>query len=89
MGVLTWAITGVGAGFLSKAIAPGRAGEPAGLTRALLLGISAAVFLGLAWNLAFARGAVTQAGLPSILAAYGGATALLMAVRARPLRPAR
>ncbi|MDH7489961.1 MAG: GlsB/YeaQ/YmgE family stress response membrane protein [Anaerolineae bacterium] len=79
MGILSWIVVGLIAGYLAKLVLPGR--ERGGILTTLLLGIVGGVvggyigsFLGL--------GTVTGINLWSILLAFGGAVLVLVVYRA-------
>jgi uncharacterized membrane protein YeaQ/YmgE (transglycosylase-associated protein family) len=74
MGILSWIVFGLIAGFLAKWIMPGR--DPGGFVVTILLGIGGAVVGGFVASL-LGLGTVTGFNLWSLLIAVGGALLLL------------
>jgi uncharacterized membrane protein YeaQ/YmgE (transglycosylase-associated protein family) len=78
MGILSWIVFGLIAGFLAKFIMPGN--DPGGIIVTILIGIAGAVVGGfIGTQLGF--GNVTGFDLRSFLIAIGGALILLFAYR--------
>lgn len=78
MGILSWIVFGLIAGFLAKFIMPGN--DPGGIIVTILIGIAGAVVGGfIGTQVGF--GNVTGFDLRSLLIAIGGALILLFAYR--------
>ena len=75
MGILTWIVLGLVAGFLAKLLMPG--GSPAGLVVTILLGVAGALVGGfIGTHLGF--GSVDGFNLISLLLAVGGGIVVLL-----------
>ena len=81
MGLLTWIIVGLVAGFLAKLIMPGTRDEPAGWLGTLLLGVVGAVVGGWIWNLAFSAPGATGFDIRSIVVALIGSCIVIGLMR--------
>jgi uncharacterized membrane protein YeaQ/YmgE (transglycosylase-associated protein family) len=79
MGILAWIILGLIAGFIAKAIMPGR--DPGGFIVTALIGIVGAVIGGFLGNMLFGIGGVSGIDIRSILIAVVGALVLLFIYR--------
>ena len=79
MGILAWIILGLIAGFIAKAIMPGR--DPGGFIVTALIGIVGAVIGGFLGNMIFGIGGVSGIDIRSILIAIVGALILLWVYR--------
>jgi uncharacterized membrane protein YeaQ/YmgE (transglycosylase-associated protein family) len=79
MGILAWIILGLIAGFIAKAIMPGR--DPGGFIVTALIGIVGAVIGGFLGNMLFGIGGVSGIDIRSILIAVVGALVLLWVYR--------
>lgn len=76
MGILAWIVVGLIAGFIAKALVPGR--EPGGFLATTAIGIVGAIVGGFLWNVLFNRAGATGVNLGSILVAVVGAIVVLM-----------
>jgi uncharacterized membrane protein YeaQ/YmgE (transglycosylase-associated protein family) len=72
MGLLSWIIVGLIAGFLAKFVMPGTRDEPGGFLGTMLLGIVGAVVGGWVWNLFLNRPGATGIDIGSIIVALVG-----------------
>ena len=79
MGILAWIILGLIAGFIAKAIMPGK--DPGGFIVTALIGIVGAVIGGFLGNMRFGIGGVSGVDIRSILIAVVGALVLLFIYR--------
>lgn len=82
MGILTWIIVGLIAGFLAKLAMPGDENEPGGFFGTMILGIVGAVIGGWIWNLLLNRSGATGFDLGSILVAFVGSVVVIGLLRA-------
>jgi uncharacterized membrane protein YeaQ/YmgE (transglycosylase-associated protein family) len=76
MGILSWIVFGLIAGFLAKWIMPGKA--PGGIIITILLGIGGAIVGGFIGSHLLGTGDVTSFDLTSLALAVGGAVLLLI-----------
>jgi uncharacterized membrane protein YeaQ/YmgE (transglycosylase-associated protein family) len=76
MGIPAWIVVGLIAGFIAKALVPGR--EPGGFLATTAIGIVGAIVGGFLWNVLFNRAGATGVNLGSILVAVVGAIVVLV-----------
>jgi uncharacterized membrane protein YeaQ/YmgE (transglycosylase-associated protein family) len=76
MGIFAWIVVGLIAGFIAKALVPGR--EPGGFLATTAIGIVGALVGGFLWNALFNRAGATGVNLGSIFVAVVGAIVVLM-----------
>ena len=88
MGVLTWIIVGVTAGFLAKVAIPGTRDEPSGFLGTMMLGLVGAVIGGWIWNLSLNSPSATGFDVGSLLVAFIGAVAVIGLMRLLDRQPA-
>lgn len=81
MSLLAWIVVGIIAGFLARAVLPGREPGPGGVWGDLLAGIVGAIVGGWIFR-ALGMSGVTGVNLGSILVAFVGALVFLMIWRA-------
>ena len=81
MGVLTWIIVGVVAGFLAKLVMPGTRDEPSGFLGTMLLGIVGAVIGGWVWNLFLNQPGATGLDVGSVFVAFAGSVIVIGMLR--------
>jgi len=79
MGILTWIIVGVIAGFLAKAVVPGEG--PGGVLGDLVIGVVGAIIGGWIMN-SFGNAGANGLNIWSIFVAFLGAVVLLFIMRA-------
>lgn len=87
MGVLTWIVVGIVAGFLAKLVMPGTRDEPSGFLGTMLLGIVGAVIGGWIWNLFLNRPGATGFDFGSIVVAFVGSIVVIGLLRLFDRRP--
>jgi len=75
MGILSWIVIGLIAGWLAKLVVPGR--EPGGFLATTAIGVVGAIIGGWIWSL-MGQGNVTAVNGPSILVAFVGSVVLLV-----------
>lgn len=85
MGIISWIVLGLIAGFVARWIVPGEG--PGGIVGDIVVGILGAIIGGWIYGL-FSHVGVTGFNLPSIVCAIIGAVVLLFIVRAIRGRPA-
>jgi len=76
MGILTWIVLGLVAGFLAKLLMPG--GSPAGLVVTILLGVAGALVGGFIGTHLLSFGDISGFDPRSVAIAVGGAVVLLV-----------
>lgn len=81
MGLLSWIIVGLIAGFLAKFVMPGTRDEPSGFLGTMLLGIVGAVVGGWVWNLFLNRPGATGVDIGSIIVALIGSCIVIGLMR--------
>lgn len=81
MSILAWIVVGLIAGFLARAILPGREPGPGGIVGDLIAGIVGALLGGWLFR-ALGMGGVTGVNIGSILIAFIGAVIFLLIWRA-------
>lgn len=81
MGLLSWIIVGLIAGFLAKLVMPGTRDEPGGFLGTMLLGIVGAVVGGWVWNLFLNRPGATGVDIGSIIVALVGSCVVIGLMR--------
>ncbi len=81
MGVLTWIIVGVVAGFLAKLAMPGTRDEPSGFLGTMLLGVVGAVIGGWIWNLLLNRPGANGLDVGSVFVAFVGSVVVIGVLR--------
>jgi len=81
MGLLSWIIVGLIAGFLAKFVMPGTRDEPSGFLGTMLLGIVGAVVGGWVWNLFLNRPGATGIDIGSIIVALVGSCIVIGLMR--------
>jgi uncharacterized membrane protein YeaQ/YmgE (transglycosylase-associated protein family) len=81
MGLLSWIIVGLIAGFLAKWVMPGTRDEPSGFLGTMLLGIVGAVVGGWVWNLFLNRPGATGVDIGSIIVALIGSCIVIGLMR--------
>lgn len=81
MSILAWIVVGIIAGFLARAVLPGREPGPAGIWGDLLAGVVGAIVGGWIFR-ALGMGGVTGINIGSILIAFIGAIVFLLIWRA-------
>lgn len=85
MGIISWIVLGLIAGFVARWIVPGEG--PGGIVGDIVVGILGAIIGGWIYGL-FSHVGVTGFNLPSIVCAIIGAVVLLFIIRAIRGRPA-
>jgi uncharacterized membrane protein YeaQ/YmgE (transglycosylase-associated protein family) len=80
MGILAWIVVGLIAGFIAKALVPGR--EPGGFIATTIIGIVGALVGGFLWNTFLGRSGATGLNIGSIVVAVVGAVVVLLAYHA-------
>ncbi|HEV2037244.1 MAG TPA: GlsB/YeaQ/YmgE family stress response membrane protein [Candidatus Eremiobacteraceae bacterium] len=78
MGIISWIVVGIIAGFLAKLVMKGEG--PGGILGDLVIGVVGAILGGWVWNL-FGHVGATGINLPSIIVAFVGALILLFILR--------
>ncbi len=81
MGILTWIVVGLIAGFLAKAVMPGTEDEPGGFLGTMILGIVGAVVGGWAWSLILNRPGAQGFDIGSIFVAFVGSCIVIGLMR--------
>jgi len=81
MGLLSWIIVGLIAGFLAKFVMPGTRDEPSGFLGTMLLGIVGAVVGGWVWNLFLNRPGATGVDIGSIIVSLIGSCIVIGLMR--------
>jgi len=81
VGLLSWIIVGLIAGFLAKWVMPGTRDEPSGFLGTMLLGIVGAVVGGWIWNLFLNQPGATGVDLGSIIVALIGSCVVIGLMR--------
>lgn len=79
MGILTWILVGLVAGFIAKALMPGK--DPGGFIVTILIGIAGGLLGGFLSAKVLNWGAVDGFNLTSIALAVGGSVLLLLIYR--------
>ncbi len=87
MGVFTWIIVGVIAGFLTKLAIPGTKNEPSGFLGTMMLGIVGAVIGGWVWNLLLNQPGATGLDLGSLFVAFLGSVGVIGLMRLLDRQP--
>ncbi|MDQ6766324.1 MAG: GlsB/YeaQ/YmgE family stress response membrane protein [Candidatus Eremiobacteraeota bacterium] len=78
MGIISWIVVGIIAGFLAKVVMKGEG--PGGILGDLVIGVVGAILGGWIWNF-FGHVGATGINLPSIIVAFVGALILLFILR--------
>jgi uncharacterized membrane protein YeaQ/YmgE (transglycosylase-associated protein family) len=85
MGIISWIVVGIIAGWLAKFVIPGEG--PGGVLGDLIIGVIGAVLGGWIWNY-FGHVGATGINIPSIIVAFVGSVILLFIARALTRRRA-
>jgi uncharacterized membrane protein YeaQ/YmgE (transglycosylase-associated protein family) len=85
MGIISWIVVGIIAGWLAKFVVPGEG--PGGVLGDLIIGVIGAVLGGWLWNY-FGHVGATGINIPSIIVAFVGSVILLFIARALTRRRA-
>ena len=80
MGIISWIVVGLIAGWLAKMVVPGR--EAGGFLATTAIGIVGAVIGGWIWNMAFNAPGATGINIGSLFVAFVGSVVLLFVYHA-------